>query len=159
MFATADGYIQIVALRETHVQALLELVGAPELYEQYSDPNDRVKGTDAFNAILEPTLAAQPTAHWLEALASIGVPAAPIQDLAASTSDAQLDHRLITTQIPDPGKPEEQIRVISAGHVTAPAPPAVQRAAPTLGEHTDEILAELGYTAGDILELRNAEAI
>ena len=159
VFATANGYIQIVALRETHVQALLELVGAPELYEQYSDPNDRVKGTDAFNAILEPTLAAQPTAHWLEALASIGVPAAPIQDLAASTSDAQLDHRLITTQIPDPGKPEEQIRVISAGHVTAPAPPAVQRAAPTLGEHTDEILAELGYTAGDILELRNAEAI
>ncbi len=157
VFATADGYVQIVGLRENHAEALFKLVGREDLYASYPEPKDRIKAGAAINAELAPAIAEKPSSYWLEVLEAAGVPAAPIQDLAAATAETQLEHRLIFAETP--GADGASRRVVSAGHVAEPDPPAVQGAAPTLGQHTDEVLTELGYSAEDIAELREAAVV
>jgi len=159
VFATADGYIQVVGLRENQVRALMQAVGHEALYEAYPEPAQRVKAREEFFAVLRPAFAAEATAHWLQVLKDAGVPAAPIQDLAQAVSDEQVQHRLALTSIPNPDGHGEAVDVVSASHMAQPAPPEVQRPAPALGEHTDIILAELGYSEDDIAEFRAAAVV
>lgn len=159
VFATADGYIQVVAIRENQVRALLQLIGHEQLYEAYPEPVQRVKASEEFLQILRPAFAAHSTTHWLQVLEDAGVPAAPIQDLAQAVSDEQVQHRLALTAVPNPAGNEESVSVVSASHMSEPAPPVVQGPAPVLGEHTDVILAELGYSEDDIAAFRKAAVV
>ena len=54
-----------------------------------------------------------------------------------------------------PGDEDARVKVVSAGHVANPGTPSVQRPAPHLGEHTQEILNELGFSADDVERLRS----
>ena len=159
VFKTADGYVQVAAIKEPQVLGVMQAVGAAALYHEHPDPVDRVRATAAFNAALEPAFAAQSTAHWLKVLSERNIPCAPIQDLAESVGDKQVEHRLSLSRIPKPGAPDESVQVASASHISHPAPPQVQRPAPTLGEHTDEILAEIGYLADAIYSLRDSGVV
>ena len=157
VFATADGYVQVVGLRDNHAEAIFKLIGREDLYASHPEPKDRINAREELGAVLAPAFAAETTAHWLSALAEAGVPAAPIQDLAAATADEQLSHRLIFTETT--GGDGQRKSVVSAGHMAAPAAPTVQRPAPALGEHTDEILGELGYDEAAIKALHDAAAV
>ena len=158
VFETSDGYIQVVGMKNPHVKAICTLLGDPQLFEDHQDPLDRVKATDKFNALLKPAFASNTTEYWLKALAEVGVPTAPIRDLAASVADPQNDHRLSIAEFAHPatGAPT---RTVSSGHVASPAPPQVQRPPPNLGEHNQEILLEIGYTEADIERLQEAGAL
>ncbi len=158
VFATADGHVQVIALRETQAHALFKLLGDEALYLSHTDPVDRVRDTDLLNAFLVPEFRKKTTAEWLAALDGIGVPAAPIHDLAQAATDEQVHHRLSVTSI---DKPETgaAVGVVSSGHVARPAPPHVQRPPPTLGQHTDEVLDEIGLDAAHIARLRDAQVI
>jgi len=154
VFATADGHLQVIGLREPQIQALMRVMGREDLYQKYSEPTARIAATDEFNAVLVPAFAGATTTHWLSILNEAGVPAAPIQDLATATADEQVAHRLSLTSINKPGDPEHTVQVVSAGHVSSPAPPVVQRPPPELGADTDAILTELGYDPARISVLR-----
>lgn len=154
VFASADGFVQIAAIRDTQAKELFKLLGVGELYDQFPKPGLRIKHTDEINAMIKPLIAAQPSQHWLDELGKAGIPCAPIQTLEQVAAEPQFDHRLILTEIPNPQDSGKKTRVVSAGHVTEPAPPRVQRAAPTLGQDNDEIFSELGYSTGDIAQMR-----
>ena len=81
------------------------------------------------------------------------------QDLAASAAEEQNQHRLSFTEIPHPDNPDQTTRVVSTGHTSEPAAPKVQRPPPRLGEHTDEVLRELGYQQAELDEMRAAGVI
>jgi crotonobetainyl-CoA:carnitine CoA-transferase CaiB-like acyl-CoA transferase len=159
VFATSDGYVQIVALRETQIQALFELIGQTDLYAKFSEPADRVAAGEEISAILVPIIAARTTEHWVGCLEPAGVPVAAIRELSEVATDPQFEHRAIFTDIDDPGEPGSRVRVVSAGHVSNPAGPMVQRPTPALGQHTDEILTELGLDRQAIAELRSSGCI
>ena len=154
VFASADGFVQIVALREAHVKALFTLLGVADMYDTYPEPAIRIAHTDEINAVIKPALAAQSSAHWISELGKLGIPCAPIQTLDEVAAEPQFDHRLIFTEIPDPQTPDASVKVVSAGHVSEPAPPKVQRPSPSLGQDNDNVLGELGYSEHDIAELR-----
>ena len=159
VFASADGFVQIVALREAHVKALFTLLGVADMYDTYSEPAIRIAHTDEINAVIKPALAAQSSAHWISELGKLGIPCAPIQTLDEVAAEPQFDHRLIFTEIPNPQTPDASVKVVSAGHVSEPAPPKVQRPSPSLGQDNDNVLGELGYSEHDIAELRAQRVI
>ena len=159
VFASADGFVQIVALREAHVKALFTLLGVADMYDTYPEPAMRIAHTDEINAVIKPALAAQSSAHWISELGKLGIPCAPIQTLDEVAAEPQFDHRLIFTEIPNPQTPDASVKVVSAGHVSEPAPPKVQRPSPSLGQDNDNVLGELGYSEHDIAELRAQRVI
>ena len=159
VFASADGFVQIVALREAHVKALFTLLGVADMYDTYPEPAIRIAHTDEINAVIKPALAAQSSAHWISELGKLGIPCAPIQTLDEVAAEPQFDHRLIFTEIPNPQTPDASVKVVSAGHVSEPAPPKVQRPSPSLGQDNDNVLGELGYSEHDIAELRAQRVI
>ena len=87
------------------------------------------------------------------------MPVAPIRALDGVAEDPQLDVRPTLTDIPKPGATTESVKVVSAGHTSAPAPPVVQRPPPELGEHTHEILQEIGYDTNAIERLRTGGCV
>ena len=159
VFASADGFVQIVALREAHVKALFTLLGVADMYDTYPEPAMRITHTDEINAVIKPALAAQSSAHWISELGKLGIPCAPIQTLDEVAAEPQFDHRLIFTEIPNPQTPDASVKVVSAGHVSEPAPPKVQRPSPSLGQDNDNVLGKLGYSKHDIAELRAQRVI
>jgi crotonobetainyl-CoA:carnitine CoA-transferase CaiB-like acyl-CoA transferase len=141
-FETADGYITLGASQQKFFADLCRLVGAPELG---SDPRfatnaERVKHNDALVALLAERLRTQPSAHWLSALEALGIPAGPVLHYDEVYTDPQILARdmVVETHHPVTGP----FRTMGVPVKLSATPGSVRRAAPRLGEHTDEVLNE-----------------
>jgi crotonobetainyl-CoA:carnitine CoA-transferase CaiB-like acyl-CoA transferase len=156
VFPTADGWIQVVALKEPQVQKLFETLGGPDRYAQddFRTADARVAHTPEVNAWLCQAFARHGTAEWLERLTQAGVPVAEIRDYRAVTEDPQFRGRAAFFDVTSARSASERVRVVGAGYTTDVDGPRMRRDPPRLGEHTDAILRELGYEPGQIADLR-----
>ncbi len=153
-FETADGWISVGAANQTNWERLTDLVGRPELKsdERFISNDRRMANRDALEMELTQTFRTRTTAAWLDHLESGGFPAGPILDVAEMHRDPQTIARemVIRTSHPVAGE---------AGAIGLPVkfsdtPGGVQRPAPMLGQHTREVLREVGY---DDEELENMQ--
>jgi crotonobetainyl-CoA:carnitine CoA-transferase CaiB-like acyl-CoA transferase len=147
-FPTADGWIVIACPKENLWRALCDGLELPELAEdpRFATFADRARNRDELTALLDARLREQPTAHWLERLGAARVPCAQINDVVAALAEPQtlardavgeVEHPCLGTvrQVRTPFRMDGVERAIRVG--------------PRLGEHTDEVLAELrGGRAG-----------
>mgnify|MGYP002761782607 CR=1 FL=1 len=150
---TADGYINIACLNEKLWQALCDAIERPDLSEnkRFETNADRVENMDALAVELETALSERTTDEWMTVFTDAGVPAGPVQTVADALSNEQTDARGMINTITDGNR---EIPVIEHPLNFKNAQSGFDAPPPKLGEHTNEVFAELGYTEQKLEHLR-----
>lgn len=153
-FATTDGYVMVGGANQANWERLCGAIGREDLLEdeKFASNALRMQNLALLEETLHQTLSQQTTAHWLEALGSAGVPCGPINDMADVYADPQVAARDMVVELEHPSA--GTTRNIGVPIKLSETPGSVREAAPTLGQHTDAVLAEHGYAPGDIDGLR-----
>ena len=158
-FETADGYINVGAANQANWERLCAAIGRDDLARdpRFARPRDRMDNLGALVSTLEDTFARETTGHWLTALEAAGVPAGPIYTLDEVYADPQVRARdmVVETEHPAAGR----VRNIGIPVKLSETPGAFRRPAPALGEHTDEVLRELGVSDARAAALRASGAV
>jgi CoA:oxalate CoA-transferase len=160
VFATLDSHVQIIALKEHQALALFTLLGQADMLseERFATAGARVEHANEVAAVVAPLIASKSTEYWLVSLEEVGVPAAAIRSLPEVVADPQFEFRKTFVQVPHPSK-DQTTQVVATGHTTDMDPPQLRNPAPRLGADTDTILAELGYSTGEIEQFSQQGAI
>ena len=157
-FKTADGVMNIAANKQEQFEALCEIIDNPSLARdpRFADRKDRLANRSALTAELEVAFATAPTNEWVEKLTTNGVPTGPVWSVPEALAHPQLaDRGLLQTHRVG----SEDLQLVGIGAKLDGIAPGVDSPPPTLGEHTNDILNELGYDKAQILGLKEEGAI
>jgi crotonobetainyl-CoA:carnitine CoA-transferase CaiB-like acyl-CoA transferase len=149
-YRTTDGYVATMAYTDRHWQRFFEFVGRPALAreERFATLEARTRNIDALYEIAEAEYARRSSAEWTEALQRLDIPVMTVHSLESLLDDPHLDTVGFFEWAEHPT--EGRVRTMAQGTRWSATPPEVRRLAPQLGQHSRELLAELGYTADEI---------
>ncbi|KAA0588156.1 CoA transferase (plasmid) [Azospirillum oryzae] len=159
-FATRDGYIILAVGNDGQFAKFCTVAGRPELAkdERYATNPARVANRKELVALLEELIRTRDSHDWLSALEQVGVPCGPINDLTAVFEDPQVRARNIHQDLPHPT--QGSVPTVASPIRYSGTPLVHDTAPPTLGQHTDTVLAEsLGLSGADIAALRDKGVI
>jgi crotonobetainyl-CoA:carnitine CoA-transferase CaiB-like acyl-CoA transferase len=157
-FETQDGWITIGASNQSNYQRLTEVLEAPELLadERFQDNAARMANLSALVELIEERVRRKPSSEWLAALTKAGVPAGPVLTIAEMLNHPQVLARdmVVETLHAKAGK----VQAIGCPVKFSGTPARVSRPAPLLGQHTREVLEEIGLTTAEVDALIQARA-
>jgi crotonobetainyl-CoA:carnitine CoA-transferase CaiB-like acyl-CoA transferase len=159
VFKTKDGYINIATAGQKTWQRFCEAVGATALMErpEYETAEARSKNRDALSPEIDNYLAAATSAEWVERLNKAGVPSGPIYSIDQVFADPQVQHLGIVQSVTM--KDKSKMRLLGQPVGLSRTPSRLAARPPDLGEHTNAILKEFGFSARDIAALHKAKAL
>ena len=159
-FPAADGRIAVGIGTDGQYRKFCAAAGRPDLAEdeRFRTNTGRVEHRHVLVPLLQELFQTRPSAEWLGMLAALGVPAGPINDVAAALEDPHVQARGMVQRVEH--ATEGSIQVLGPVAKFSRTPATVRSAPPPLGHHTDEVLRDvLGYDATQIAELRAAKII
>jgi crotonobetainyl-CoA:carnitine CoA-transferase CaiB-like acyl-CoA transferase len=159
VFKTADGHMNIAASGQHMYRRLCEALDVKPLIDdpRFKTPQDRSKNRLACNAELEKATVTKTSAEWVDILNKAGVPCGPILNVKEVFEDEQIRHLKLATKIQHPRLGEQTVQNLPV--TLSRTPGAVVSASPDLGEHTDQVLGELGYSKEEIAALHRDGAV
>ena len=153
-FPTADGHVAAVIYTDEHWRKFFALCGQPERFERDERLKDlavRTRNIEALYAELGDMFRGHTTAKWLELLAQADIPAAPVNTLNSLLKDPHLNAVGFFRPVEHPT--EGTITEMAPVGKWSDSPPVRTRHAPALGQHTREILQEVGFGAEEIRQI------
>ena len=160
VFPTRDGYINIAAAGDSMWKRAAKALGADELIDhpEHATPALRSQNRKALNERLSEVTKTNTSAHWIEALNTAGVPCGPINSIDMTFAEPQVKHLGIARAVKHPKLGD--IKVVGQPINLSDFPqPKELKPTPDLGQHTDEVLAGLGYDKKTIEALRTGGVI
>ncbi|TDE11830.1 CoA transferase [Jiangella asiatica] len=153
-FRARDGYLNICAANQRLWARLCAVLGRDDLVgdPRFATNDLRMTNRAELETELEATLADRDADEWVRLILDAGVPAGPILDYGQVFDDPHTHARDMVVEIEHPV--EGLLRGLGIPVKLSDTPGAVQRPAPLLGEHTDEVLRGLGYSDADVARLR-----
>jgi formyl-CoA transferase len=158
-YRTADGHINVAAAGDGMWQRLCKAIGREALLarDEFKDQPSRAKNRVALNAEINAALAKRKSAEWVTLLNEAGVPCGPIYAMDQVFADPQVQHIRAAAEVKHPEL--GTFRVVNQAATLSRTPASMASATPALGEHTAEVLAELGYTPAEIEGLRTRKVV
>jgi formyl-CoA transferase len=159
VFTTADGHINLACAGQKMWERFCYAVDAKWLaeYPDYATAAARLQHRDALNAEIDKILSGRSSADWVERLNGAGVPCGPIYSIDQVFSDPQVEHLGIAQPFEKPDG--ETLTFVGQPMTLSRTPSRIAAAPPEIGQHTDELLKEFGYSDGEIAALRRANAV
>jgi len=156
LFRTGDGWIFVMCMTEKFWHSLVEQLERADLAAdpRFATVADRRQNRDELTQVLDQEFSRGTTRHWLDRLQGV-LPAAPVYDLPQALDNPYAHSIGMVTSLPHPSRPDFRVLAnpIKLDGARLPASPA-----PALGEHTDALLREVGYSDAEIAALRDCGA-
>jgi crotonobetainyl-CoA:carnitine CoA-transferase CaiB-like acyl-CoA transferase len=148
-----DGWITVGAANQANWLRLVEVMEAPELQNdaRFAENSDRMKHLDELSEVLGNRFKHRTSRDWLSRFANAGLPAGPIYNMKEVLEEQQTRAREMLVEVPH--RTLGKTKTIGAPVKFSQTPGAVRRGAPVLGEHTREVLREIGFTSEQIDKL------
>jgi crotonobetainyl-CoA:carnitine CoA-transferase CaiB-like acyl-CoA transferase len=158
VFSASDGrQISLGVVQQSQFEALAREVGRKRWLEdsRFLTPDLRRKHSAEMRAELDKVFSEAPAEHWETRLSAAGIPCGMIRDVAEAVSLPALEARGLKLGLHVPGLPErEQVEILNAGFLFSEDQPGVDSPPPRIGQHSDEILKSLGFSAAEIQTLQ-----
>ncbi len=158
-FRTRDGWLQVVIMNPDQYARFCKVLGNERLATDpaFATNDSRLVHHDEFRALVEAALAEAPTGEWVARFQGVQVAAGPIYEFDEVFEDAQVRHLGLVAEVDQPGYGKAKMLAFP---VRASATPArIRRPAPLLGEHTAEVLGELGLATIEVERLAAAGVV
>jgi len=159
VFKTADGYINVATTGQKMWKRLCEAISADTLLQrpEYETSGGRLRHRDRLNAEIDGFLAKNSSDEWIAILNKAGVPCGPIYSIDAMFADPQVEHLGIATDVAK--ATGETFQVVGQPVLLSRTPSKIAAPPPELGQHTEEVLREFGFSAQEIATLRRSKVI
>ncbi|MGA9412825.1 MAG: CoA transferase [Roseobacter sp.] len=145
-FQTSNGWINVGAANQSNWLRFLDVISAPELNDdpRFATNHDRIQNLSSLVEILNKHLSQDTTENWLAKMEAAHLPAGPVNDILQMHDDPQTLAREMIVELDHP----KAGKVDTIGHPVkfSQTPAKVSRAAPLLGQHTREVLTDMGYS-------------
>lgn len=153
-FRAKDGYLNIAPAGQELYKRFCKAIDRLDLYtdERFNTPQQRQRNRDELNDIIADCLKDRPVSDWVERINAAGVPCGPVYTIDQTFADPQVQHLHIARNVPHPKLGD--IEVLGTPVTLTRTPGGVRLPTPEQGEHTYDVLMELGYRETDIAELQ-----
>ena len=158
-FPTADGWMNVGVGNDGQWKRFCEAVGRPEWVgaRAYRTNADRLVHREELVPLIEQILRGRPTDEWIEALSAVDVPCGRIRPVPEALDSPEARARGMIVEVE--GADGEPLPLLGPAVQLSASPARVRRRPPDLGEHTEQVLAELGYDPSEIGELKTNQVV
>jgi crotonobetainyl-CoA:carnitine CoA-transferase CaiB-like acyl-CoA transferase len=158
LFKTQDGWMVLAVMTDPQFQRLMTVLGRPEALAdpRFADWPSRIQNNLALHAIIEAAMKTETSATWAARFAKSDVPAGRVLSIPETAQLDLMQHRTVLQTVETEHGP---IKVVGSGFRLEYGGGSVDRPPATLGQHTDEVLGEAGYSPAEIAAMRKAKVV